>query len=70
VSAAKDLLNNYQHVIESLTIRGGGKGIFDVTVDDRVIFSKKELDRHAEAGEILELFTAQFARGVTRYAKE
>ncbi len=70
MSAAKDLLNNYQHVIESLTIRGGGKGIFDVTVDDRLIFSKKEIDRHAEPGEILEIFTDQFAHGVTRYAKD
>jgi selenoprotein W-related protein len=70
VSAAKDLLNNYQHVIESLTIVGGSKGVFDVTVDDQLIYSKKEVGRHAEPGEVLDLFAKQFAVGVSRYAKE
>ncbi len=70
MSAAKDLLTNYQHVIESLTIRGGGKGVFDVTVDDQLIFSKKEIGRHAEPGEVLELFTEQFGVDVPRYVKD
>jgi len=30
-------------------------GVFEVTVDDRLVFSKKALGRHAERGEILEL---------------
>ncbi len=32
-------------------------GIFEVTVDDRLIFSKKALGRHALPGEILQLMT-------------
>jgi selenoprotein W-related protein len=30
-------------------------GVFEVTVDDRLVFSKKRLGRHAEPGEILGL---------------
>ena len=67
MSAASDLLSNYQHVIESLTFVMGDKGIFDVTVDGDVIYSKHSTGRHANDGEVLELFTAKHAEGVTRY---
>lgn len=30
-------------------------GVFEVMVDDRLVFSKKALGRHAEPGEVLEL---------------
>jgi selenoprotein W-related protein len=30
-------------------------GVFEVTVDDKLVFSKKALNRHAEPGEVLEL---------------
>ena len=30
-------------------------GVFEVTVDDRLVFSKKTLGRHAKPGEILQL---------------
>jgi selenoprotein W-related protein len=30
-------------------------GVFEVTVDGRLVFSKKRLGRHAEPGEILRL---------------
>ena len=30
-------------------------GVFEVTVDDRLVFSKKALGRHAQPGEVLEL---------------
>jgi selenoprotein W-related protein len=58
VSATADLLSNYQHVIESLTLRTGTKGVYDVVVDGELIYSKAETGRHAEPGEVLELFTA------------
>ncbi len=32
-------------------------GVFEVTVDGNLIFSKKALRRHAEPGEILQLIT-------------
>jgi selenoprotein W-related protein len=69
VGAASDLLNNYQHIIETLTFTTGSKGVFDVTIDGEVLYSKAETGRHADAGEVLELFTERHAQDVTRYAK-
>jgi selenoprotein W-related protein len=57
VSASQDLLGSYQNVIESLTLTTGSKGVYDVTVDGKLIYSKAETGRHAEPGEILERFT-------------
>ena len=67
MSAASDLLSDYQHVIESLTLVTGTAGVFDVTVDGETIYSKKATGRHAEPGEVLRLFTDRFGNGVARY---
>jgi selenoprotein W-related protein len=67
VSAAHDLLHDYQHVIAELTLITGSKGVFDVIVDDEVLYSKKTAGRHAEPGEVLELFRDQYAKGVEVY---
>jgi selenoprotein W-related protein len=67
VSAAHDLLHDYRHVIAELTLITGSKGIFDVIVDDDVLYSKKITGRHAEPGEVLELFRDQYAKGVAVY---
>ncbi|MBO30710.1 MAG: hypothetical protein CL439_04790 [Acidimicrobiaceae bacterium] len=56
MSAANDLLSNYQNVITNLSLIGGDKGIFDVEVDGTTIYSKHETGRHAESGEILAIF--------------
>jgi selenoprotein W-related protein len=69
VSAADDLLTNYQHVIESLTFTTGSKGIFDVTVDGEMLYSKAATGRHADPGEVLALFKENHGQGVTPYAK-
>jgi selenoprotein W-related protein len=53
---ADEILSNYQHIIESFTLITGSKGVFDVRVNDRLLFSKKQLGRHAEPGEVLNLF--------------
>jgi selenoprotein W-related protein len=49
-------MSNYQHLIESFTFIMGSKGVFEFTVDGETLYSKKALGRHAEPGEILELF--------------
>jgi selenoprotein W-related protein len=38
-----------------LTMLPSSGGVFEVTVDDRLVFSKKALGRHAQPGEVLEL---------------
>lgn len=52
----EELLTNYQHVIDELVLITGSKGAFEVKVDDNLIYSKKQLGRHAEPGEVLQLF--------------
>ena len=69
MSAASDLLSNYQHTVKSLTFTMGSKGIFDVTVDGEPLYSKAVTGRHAESGEVLELFAEKYGQGVTRYGE-
>jgi selenoprotein W-related protein len=67
VSATRDLLANYQHIIEDLRLVTGSKGVFDVTVDGDLLYSKGETGRHANEGEVLELFTELVGPDVRRY---
>jgi predicted Rdx family selenoprotein len=69
VSAAHDLLHDYQHVIAELRLVTGSKGVFDVVVDGEVLFSKHKVGRHANTGEVLELFRDRYARGVEVYER-
>jgi selenoprotein W-related protein len=67
VSAARDVLTSYQHVIASLTLVTGSKGVFDVRVDDELLYSKRAEGRHAAPGEVLTLFAERYARDIPRY---
>jgi selenoprotein W-related protein len=69
VSVARDLLHEYQHVIETLTMVTGSKGVFEVVVDERPLYSKRAMGRHAQPGEVLALFREQYAAGVTPYER-
>ena len=54
---ADNILSSYQHVVETLNLVTGTKGAFEVRVNDELIFSKQTMQkRHAEPGEILEMF--------------
>ena len=64
-----ELLHDYQHVISQLELVTGSKGVFDVEVDDRLLFSKRAVGRHAEPGEVLRLFREQIAPGVEIYER-
>lgn len=67
MSAAHDLLHDYQHIIAELALVTGSKGIFDVIVDGKVLYSKGATGRHAHPGEVLELFRHEFGTGVEVY---
>jgi selenoprotein W-related protein len=69
VRAAGDLLHDYQHVIDELTLVTGSKGVFDVEVDGKLIYSKKITGRHAELGEVLRLFREKVVPGVAVYER-
>jgi selenoprotein W-related protein len=67
VSAASDILSNYQHVISDLRLVPGSGGVFEVDVDGESIFSKKSMGRHALSGEVLEAFSDLVGADVRRY---
>jgi selenoprotein W-related protein len=53
VSLAEELLKNYEHMIEGMTLVPSDGGRFEVTVNGQLLFSKLAAHRHAEAGEVL-----------------
>ena len=69
MGAARDLIHDYQHVVADLTMVMCSKGVFDVVVDGRTLYSKHETGRHAEPGEILALFRKQHAADVPPYER-
>lgn len=70
MSAVNGILHDYQHVVESTTLIQGSKGIFDVYVDGDLLYSKHEIGRHAEDGEVARLFEEKYGEGVTKYAHD
>jgi selenoprotein W-related protein len=69
VRAVTDLLRTYQHVIEELLVVPGRGGVFDVRVDGELLFSKKQAGRHAQPGEVLELFRQHVGSSVPEYER-
>jgi len=69
VSTVKDLLHDYQHVIDELDVVTGGKGVFDVEVDGELLYSKHAEGRHAEPGEVLTRFRERIVPGVAVYER-
>ena len=55
MSLANELLKNYEHMIESVALVPSDGGRFEVSVNGKLIYSKIETKRHAEAGEVLGL---------------
>ena len=55
MSLAEELLKNYEHMLEELTLVPSDGGRFEVTVNGQLLFSKLSTHRHAEAGEVLGL---------------
>ena len=69
MSTVRDLLHDYQHVIDELTVITASGGVFDVEVDGTLLFSKKAEGRHAEDGEVLARFRDQIVPGVPVYER-
>lgn len=67
--ATHDLLHHYQHVIDELALVTGSGGVFDVAVSGEVLYSKHRTGRHAEPGEVLELFRALIGPDVPEYER-
>ena len=51
----EELVRAYGRKINTLTLQPAGGGVFEVTYNGELIFSKKKLDRFPEQGEIISL---------------
>ncbi len=49
---AEQLLEEFEHQIESLTLIPSKGGVFEVIVDGSLVYSKKATGRHAEYDEV------------------
>jgi selenoprotein W-related protein len=47
------ILTKYEHYIDDITLIPSKGGVFEVIVGDDLVFSKKELERHATVDEVL-----------------
>ena len=57
MSLAKELLKDYEHVIEAVALVPSDGGKFEVSVNGELVYSKLQIKRHAETGEILGLIS-------------
>ena len=57
MSLADELLKEYEHLIESVALIPSDEGRFEVNVNGQLVFSKLQLKRHAEAGEIVKIIS-------------
>jgi selenoprotein W-related protein len=48
VSAVEHIIEEFQHKLDAITIVPSKGGVFEVTLGDELIYSKKETGRHAE----------------------
>lgn len=60
------MLDGWDPHIESLELVPSSGGVFEVTLDGELIFSKAALGRHAHDGEIAELLRARLGPPVER----
>jgi selenoprotein W-related protein len=50
-----ELLNSFEAEIESVTLVPSDGGRFEVTVNDKLVYSKLQTGRHPETGEVIGL---------------
>ena len=50
-----ELLKNFEHVVESVALIPSDGGRFEVSVNGKLVYSKLEMKRHAQAGEIVNI---------------
>lgn len=52
------ILERFEHYIDDITLIPSRGGVFEVVAGDELVFSKKELERHAEIDEVIESLDA------------
>ena len=54
-SLASEILDKYGDQVKELTLIPSGGGVFEIIKENELIFSKKQLDRFPEDGEIFKI---------------
>ena len=55
MSLVEELLKHFEHLIETVALVPSDGGKFEVSVNGKLVYSKLQTHRHAEAGEIVGL---------------
>jgi selenoprotein W-related protein len=50
-----ELLGKYENLIESIALLPSDGGAYEITVNGKLVYSKKATGRHAEPGEVANL---------------
>ena len=58
---AGELLKQFEHMIENLSLVPSDGGRFEVTVNGKLIYSKLETKRHVQPGEVVGLVNKMIA---------
>ena len=66
VGLTDELLEKWAPVISEVTLKPSKGGVFEVTLDGELIYSKKTLKRHANPGEIAQLVEARIGAPISR----
>jgi selenoprotein W-related protein len=61
LKAAGDLLAVYEDRLSGITLIPSWDGVFEVTFEGKLIFSKRRLGRHAQPDELVRLVGERFA---------
>jgi selenoprotein W-related protein len=59
-----ELLQKYENLIESITLLPSDGGVYEVTVNGHLLYSKKSIGRHAEPGEVAGLVGKFIKEGI------
>jgi selenoprotein W-related protein len=57
-----EILKEFEWQIAEWMLIPSKGGVFEVTIDGELVFSKQQLDRHAEEGEIRKLIEARLPK--------
>ncbi|MGI8608067.1 MAG: SelT/SelW/SelH family protein [Candidatus Dormibacteria bacterium] len=66
VGLTDELLEKWAPIIAEINLKPGKGGVFEVTLDGELIYSKKDFKRHANPGEIAGLVEARIGAPIPR----
>lgn len=61
VALTRSILNDYKNDISELKLLPSSGGVFEISLNDELLFSKKELDRFPEKNEIQDILKNKLA---------